>query len=117
MEYPCKSVRGGVRWILGSVNMVRNPETDDVEGITYAVDINDKKKNELVTRTITEQEFDYIGILYLSTGEIELIQKKAYITFPAIGQKVSYSERQHGRASGTPCPSQVHTVSSRDAVQ
>jgi len=95
MEYPCKSVRGGVRWILGSVNMVRNPETDDVEGITYAVDINDKKKNELVTRTITEQEFDYIGILYLSTGEIELIQKKAYITFPAIGQKVSYSERQH----------------------
>jgi signal transduction histidine kinase len=75
--------------------MVRNPESGDVEGITYAIDINDQKKSELVSSRIAQQEFEYIGILYLHTEEIELIQKKSYIEYPEIGQKVPYSARRH----------------------
>ena len=94
LEYPCFSARGGVRWVLGSVNMVRNPESGDVEGVTYAVDIDDRKKNELITSHITEQEYEFIGILYLHTGEIEFVQKKAHVEYPPIGQKIPYSERR-----------------------
>ena len=95
IEYPCHSVRGGVRWILGSVNMVRNPVSGDVEGVTYAVDITDRKKTEFVTRRTSEQEFEYVGILYLGTGEIELVQKKAHVEYPEIGVRVSYAARRH----------------------
>ena len=95
LEYPCHSVRGGVRWVLGSVNMVRNPESGDIEGITYAIDINDQKKSELVSSRIAQQEFEYIGILYLNTEEIELIQEKSHIEYPKIGQKIPYSSRRH----------------------
>ena len=95
MEYPCYSARGGVRWILGSVNMVRNPETGDAEGITYAIDIDDRKKIEAVTSHITEQEFEYVGILYLRTEEIELVRKKAHVEYPEIGDKVPYTSRRH----------------------
>jgi len=95
MEYPCRSARGGVRWVLGSVNMVRNPETGDVEGITYAIDIDDQKKSELVTSRIAAQEFEFIGVLYLKTEEIEFVRKKAYIQYPEIGCKVPYTARRH----------------------
>ncbi|MEA5049961.1 MAG: PAS domain-containing protein [Oscillospiraceae bacterium] len=94
-EYPCRSVRGGVRWIRGSVNMVRNPSSGDVEGITYAVDIDDRKKTELVTSRIAQQEFEYIGILYLRTKEIELVRKKPHIAYPEVGCKVPYDTRRH----------------------
>ena len=95
IEYPCHSVRGGVRWILGTVNMVKNPVSGDVEGITYAVDITDRKKMEFVTSRISEQEFEYVGILYLCTGKIELVQKKAHIAYPALGECVPYASRRH----------------------
>jgi signal transduction histidine kinase/PAS domain-containing protein len=91
IEYPCISALGGVRWILGSVNMIRNPETDDIEGITYATDIDDRKKNEFVTRHIAEQEFDYVGIMYLKTEELELVQKKDGINDLLIGKKYPVS--------------------------
>jgi len=94
LEYPVNSVLGGVRWIRGSVNMVRNPESGDVEAITYAVDIDDQKKKELVSSRIAEQEFESIGILYLKTDEIEFVRKKAYIKYPEIGQKVPYTARR-----------------------
>jgi signal transduction histidine kinase/PAS domain-containing protein/ActR/RegA family two-component response regulator len=92
LDYPCKSVRGGIRWIRGSVNMVRNPETGDVEGITYAVDIDDQKKNELISRHLAEQEFEYVCILYLQTGMLELVQKKDSLAYPARGEKLSYAQ-------------------------
>jgi len=95
VEYPCRSVRGGVRWMLGSVNMVRNPESGDVEGVTYAVDINEQRKSELVTSRVAEQEFEYIGILYLQTEEVEFVRKKAHVQYPEIGQKIPYSARRH----------------------
>jgi len=95
MEYPCRSARGGVRWILGSVNMVRNPESGDVEGITYAIDINDQKKSKLVTSRIAEQEFEFIGVLYLKSEEVEFVRKKSYIQYPEIGRKVLYAARRH----------------------
>ena len=94
MEYPCRSVRGGVRWVSSSIHMMRNPETGDVEGITYALDIDDQKKSRLVTKNIVEQEFEYIGILYLPDGEIELLQKKDHVIFPEIGRKVPYGDRR-----------------------
>ena len=93
MEYPCHSAHGGIRWILGTVNMVRNPESGDIEGITYAIDINDRKKNELVTNHITEQEFELTGLLYLRGGEIEIVQKKANIALEC-GQRIPYEEHR-----------------------
>ena len=95
MEYPCYSARGGVRWICGTVNMVKNPETNDIEGITYAIDIDEQKKLELVTNRVVELGFEYIGILYFNTDEIEFIKKKPHIIYPEIGQKVKYSVRRH----------------------
>lgn len=95
IEYPCHSARGGVRWILGSVNMVRNPESGDVEGITYAVDIDDRKKSKLVTSRIAEQEFEYVGILYLRSEELELVQRKSGFAYPETGSRVPYAARRH----------------------
>lgn len=95
IEYPCRSVRGGVRWISGTINLVFNPETRDIEGITYAVDIDDMKKHEFVTKHVAQQEFEYIGLLYLNSEEIELIQKKAHIEYPNLGQKIDYHLRRN----------------------
>lgn len=90
IEYPILYADGNRYWREGRLYMIQNPVTGDVEAVTYALDINEKKKTADIINLITQGEFDYIGVIYLNTRSFEFFNKKSNIAYPAAHEIVSY---------------------------
>ena len=58
-------------WIRTNLNMLKNPDTGDVEGVAYSMDISREKRRDEILRIITSQEYDLIALLHLREGTIE----------------------------------------------
>jgi len=91
-EYPMRMPDGSCRWVRGTLNMLRNPDTGDVEAVTYAADVTETRKREEIARRVSEDEFDYVGVIYVDTRQFEFYNKKPEIAFPALHQRVLYEE-------------------------
>lgn len=61
---------GERRWAGGCVSMAQNPETGDVEAVSYSADITDKKEEEIILRTLTEKQCDFLGVIDPVLGTI-----------------------------------------------
>ncbi len=62
-EFPFILSERGVKWGRGSISMVQNPVTGDVEALTYTQDITEHKKEELIAQRLTNEMIDYIGLI------------------------------------------------------
>ncbi len=62
-EYPVRTASDDIMWIHSSFHMIQNPNTGDVEGISYSQDITKRKNNETIISRIAEENCDYIGII------------------------------------------------------
>jgi len=76
-EFPICLRSSEVQWIQAFLNMVQNPVTGDIEGLTNSVYITERKKTEAIIDVITREMFDYIGILnvQMHTFEYQNIQQ------------------------------------------
>jgi len=92
IEYPVIYEDGRHYWREGILFMLRNPKTGDVEGITYAVDIDYHKKNEFIMERIIHDHFDYIGIIHPKAGTFEFHSRRPWITYGKNGGIQSYAE-------------------------
>ena len=70
IQYPIEYRDGTRHWRDGQLYMLQNPVTGDVEAVTYAIDIDEQKTNELLTKRLTSDNFDYIGLIDPRTGMI-----------------------------------------------
>jgi len=59
------------QWVQAYFTILRNPDTGDVECITYSRDITRKKRDEQIFKLVTNQECDYVAILHISSNQIE----------------------------------------------
>ena len=64
------SPTGERRWAGGCVSMAQNPETGDVEAVSYSADITDKKEEEAILRTLAEKRCDFLGVVDPASGVI-----------------------------------------------
>ena len=53
--------------------MLENPETSDIEGIVYSVDITEEKRNEKIFRIISDEEYDYVALLHLGDRKMQFL--------------------------------------------
>ena len=58
-------------WVRMYLNLLKNPDTGDVEGVAYSVDISKEKQHEEILNIITNKEYDLIAILHLEKQTIE----------------------------------------------
>ena len=63
MEFPVATSDGKLVWGAGFLNMAQNPETGEVEGVGYTLDITERRKNEEIIHRMTDEKYDYIGLL------------------------------------------------------
>lgn len=89
-EYPLRLPDGCCHWVRGTLNMLHNPTTGDIEAVTYAADVTEIRKREEIARRVCEDEFDYVGIIYTHTQEFEFYNKKPEIQKPALHERVPY---------------------------
>lgn len=73
MEFPIEDSTGNKMWIKGNISMVQNPVNNDIEAVTYAVNITDKKKLEKVMNRITMEDYDFVAIISVKKKTIDYI--------------------------------------------
>ena len=95
MEYIRKNDRGLPVWIRIYLNLLQNPDTGDVEGVAYSVDLSREKRRDEILSIITNQEHDLIALIHLDTREVE-----AYF----LGETLPRAFRELLPAPGAVCP-------------
>ena len=70
-DYRRRDENGRPFWARAFLSMLSNPDTGDVEGVIYSLDISREKQREDILKIITEQEYDLIALLHTDTGMVE----------------------------------------------
>ena len=73
LDYRRRREDGGALWVRTYLHMLRNPETKDVEGVIYSLDISELMRNNEIFRLITNQEYDYVALLHQDEDKIEFL--------------------------------------------
>lgn len=79
-------------WVYLTVHAYMGPDTGDLELFSYAYDITRRKLNETIMNLISEETFDYIGLIFAETNQFEFVVKSPDILFPDLRQRTSYNE-------------------------
>lgn len=72
LDYPVINSQNTIIWISAFINMLKNPNNKDIEAVTYALNINDKKIEESIVDYITENKYDFIALINPINGDFQL---------------------------------------------
>ena len=72
-EYRRTGGNGRPFWMRTYIRMLRNPETNDIEGVIYSTDITHEKQQNEILHIITEQEYDLIAIIHIAERTVEAV--------------------------------------------
>jgi len=95
MTYPVLAENGSVLWIEGFINMEENPYTGDIEAITYALDVTDRKIEADIVQRILEENYDHIGIIDKARRIYTLKEKRWLFTDNDPNDIIDYDEICH----------------------
>jgi signal transduction histidine kinase/ActR/RegA family two-component response regulator len=88
--YPVKTSKGGIMWVRTGLQLMLNPSTGDLEGISYSKDITEQKRtSEIVTR-LSSTGCDYIGVIDVSQGSFNMHTDNWGFKFIRPGHSMGY---------------------------
>lgn len=64
----------------------------NAEAISVETDITVLRKREAIEHLITEDEFDYIGVIYLGTKTFELYNRNSSVRYPGLMERVPFAD-------------------------
>lgn len=67
-EHLYKSTSGRMIWVKSSINLFKNPSTNDVEAILYAYDISHEKQRKQLMTALVNSSYVFVIYLELLTG-------------------------------------------------
>jgi len=73
IEYRLRDSNGKTHWMRTDIRMLRNPLTDDVEGVAYTSDISREKRNDEILQIVTRRSFDLAAVIHLDDGTFEAV--------------------------------------------
>jgi PAS domain S-box-containing protein len=73
LDYQRLSEKGLSIWVRTFVNMLKEPETGDVIGVFYSLDITKDMIQQEIFDTITAEEYDFIALLHADINKIEFL--------------------------------------------
>lgn len=80
-------------WMRVIVDLVRNPMTEELEALLYAIDINDKKRLEQIGTKIIDESYDAMALIDVRSGcvfGIKLIGSNSIEPFVSHGHGINY---------------------------
>jgi len=92
IEYPVRYENGERHWREGFLSMMKNPNTGDIEAVTYSFDIDGRKRDEFIMDRLIHHQFDYIGIIHLPSCTFEFRSRKPEISYGEIGEQLPYED-------------------------
>ncbi|MCI2049750.1 MAG: response regulator [Lachnospiraceae bacterium] len=101
LDYRRTGENGSILWVRTFVNMLKDPVTEDVVAIFYSLDITDEVRGNEIFSIITNQEYDYVAILYPVLEKIEVLSLNAELpeqfrsAFGIPGRLYDYEKTRH----------------------
>ena len=71
-EYPVNTVNGSVMWVNTTAYLLQNPNTGDIELVTFVKNITKLKKDEEIIRYLAKDGCDFIGVINTRTKTFTL---------------------------------------------
>lgn len=62
---------GDINWVTTNFNILQNPYTNDIEVIAHSIDSDTERKKEQILSVLTEEEYDYIGLIDIGKERIK----------------------------------------------
>jgi len=72
-KYRFAGCDGKIHSVSTQLRMVLNPDTNEVEGIAYSIDLTKEVLQQEIFRLITNRSFDLVALVHLDTGLFESI--------------------------------------------
>ncbi len=85
---------GEAHWVTTYFNILQNPYTRELEAIAYTVDSDRAHKEEKIVAAITGSEYDYIGLIEPSSGQVYCY----------------YTSREGNAPAGLPSPDYAESI-------
>ena len=60
-------------WIRTYAKMLKNPETQEIISVFSSLDISKEKRQEQIFNIFTNEEFDYVALVYTRTNQLEFL--------------------------------------------
>jgi len=73
LDYQRRGDRGDILWVRTFVNMLKDPETEDILAVFYSLDITSEKRKNTIFNIISDQEYDYVALLHVRTEKFEFL--------------------------------------------
>lgn len=83
---------GGYRWVETRVSLTQNPQTGDVESVFCLFDRDEKIKSERLIQRLTNEEYDFIGIIDTAKRLLRIVNIKSGEAF-ALPNAKAYREK------------------------
>lgn len=110
VDYRRRDETGKRFWVRTYISMLGNPETGDIEGAIYSLDISREMQQNEIFSIITDREYDLIALLHLDTGMVESVQLSKTLlpeyrsSFAAAGDRCSFDAMRRNGAAGWVVP-------------
>jgi len=92
LEYSIVSQEGGYKWVTTTLHMLQNPQTRDIECITYTTDNTKRKRSEEIIARMSSATSDFIGIVDTANNSFEILEKFHDFNKIPIGKVIPYDE-------------------------
>ena len=73
MDFQQRDEDGKLIWVRMYARLLKNPETEDIEGILYSLDVSAEKRRNLIFRIITRQEYGFVALLHVESAQLEFL--------------------------------------------
>ncbi len=88
--YPVRTSQGGILWICTTLQMIQNPNTGEIEAITFSKDITKHKRNNEIVARLASTGCDYIGVIDVVEHIFEMHTSNWKYATVSAGQTVDY---------------------------
>ncbi|MCI2062875.1 MAG: ATP-binding protein [Eubacteriaceae bacterium] len=98
LDYERMNTKGKVISVITSLKLIKNPQTGDITGAMYSVNITHQKRLERILKIITSQEHQMVSLLDMETRKIEAVY---------LGDDMPAVYREFFKASGDICDAET----------
>jgi len=101
LDYQRADENGRLVWVRSFVNMLKNPDTQDIIAVFYSLDVTEEKRRSEIFNIITNQEYDYVALLHTAENKIEFLSlnpkllQKYHIAFGRPGALYDFDATRH----------------------
>ncbi|MDD3193888.1 MAG: PAS domain-containing protein [Oscillospiraceae bacterium] len=75
-EFRRRLTDGTVCWVKNTIDILRDPVTEDIMLYEYCYDIDAKRKDKLAIDSLVDEEIDYISLINVSSGRSHVVKSR-----------------------------------------